>query len=401
MDRTLKNIIGRLDVREPYVWRMRLTDKEYRAVEDYVRSLDAASWRSPSQEMALAGIIYLAEWYRRCYSGAEQGRANEWKDVECKKLWEASGINNDVYVYRTERGTNLWQYSIYVLGGLAVRHELVRGDKDRFLKQLCRMFHGEDCSLEDLDDVSRAFAFRQSIIRRHSLYEYLREILNGEIRREDEQTSQLIDKIRTANEEVLRSKFSLEWIVNCQPPAACMSRRLRVWLKPEEVGGGLHQYLRYDRVSLWGIHNPEKVKSLFFGLRWKRGGDVVVDIDKRSPIIAYANSGNGFVSWGVEKYAVCRDVPSEGFDRIDIVAFDDAEGEWLAQSEEVATWMQLWRMEDYGDEWSSRKSAQKQTAVVYTDEWKASAEADFKKAFRSRKYGNGLPWNWNYIGFAE
>lgn len=56
----------------------------------------------------------------------------------------------------------------------------------RFLKGLCRIYHGEDYTLENLDEASRAIAFRESIKRCHSLYEYMQNILNGQMPFDDE-----------------------------------------------------------------------------------------------------------------------------------------------------------------------------------------------------------------------
>ena len=94
---------------------------------------------------AIATIIYMAEWYKR---------------------------------RKDESGNKRWLYSIYVLGGLAIQHELHRNDNMRFLKGLCRIYHGENYTLENLDDAARAVAFRESIKRQQSLYEYMKEILN-------------------------------------------------------------------------------------------------------------------------------------------------------------------------------------------------------------------------------
>ena len=63
-----------------------------------------------------------------------------------------------------------------MLGGLAIQHELNRHDKMKFLKGLCRIYHGENYTLENLDEASRAAAFRESIKRQHSLYEYMKVI---------------------------------------------------------------------------------------------------------------------------------------------------------------------------------------------------------------------------------
>lgn len=169
----LLKITDRLDVARPYVWRMRLTADEFDELEAYLYALDAKEKAAPGRALSRLVIVYLAEWYHRCYCGAENAQANAVQDVDLKKVWEASGINADKYVYTSDAGNRLWKYSIYVLGGLGARHELNRGDNGRFVKALCRMLHGENYTLENLDDAGRAVAFRQSIQKKHSLYEYL------------------------------------------------------------------------------------------------------------------------------------------------------------------------------------------------------------------------------------
>ena len=387
MARTVNQIVSELDIREPYVWRLQLTEDEFMAIKSH--ALGHVSVKT--QTDALAIIVYLAEWYKRQYkSGTESPLTT---DV-VRKAWEMSGISIDKYVYRTEAATHLWQYSIFVLGGLAINHELSRNDKGKFLKALCRVYHGEDYTLENLDDASRAISFRKSISERHSLYEYLRAILNGELEPEDEQTLTLVCRIKSANDEILRSKFRLEWIITFPKYEKGIYRSLRVWLKPEEVGGGLHDYLRYDRVHLWGIPHPEELVNLYFSLRWKDGEKVIQDIDKQKPLIVFSNRRNDgtYVTWGVEQCATFRDVPSERFTSIEIVAFDEQGNEYITHQEPVKEWMQLWRIEPSGSKWSSRQNAQHQTAVIYSDRYLVDREPDDK-----RKFGGLSIWNWNYI----
>lgn len=394
----LLKITDRLDVARPYVWRMRLTADEFDELEAYLYALDAKEKAAPGRVLSRLVIVYLAEWYHRCYCGAENAQANAVQDVDLKKVWEASGINADKYVYTSDAGNRLWKYSIYVLGGLGARHELNRGDNGRFVKALCRMLHGENYTLENLDDAGRAVAFRQSIQKKHSLYEYLAWILNGGGESGDEATARLVAAIRKANDEVLRCKFALEWIVTNSPSSPYMTRWLRLWLKPEEVGGGLHQYLRYDRLRLWGVAHPEQMPSIYFGLRWKNGGHTVKELDKGKSLLTYSNTGNDFVFWSAEdRYAICKDVPACAFTKIEIVAFDGLGNEWITQTEDATGWLQLWRMDDGNHRWSSRQGAQQQTAVAYTDDWQAGAEADARKPFVDKAHGVGTEWNWAYI----
>lgn len=392
MERTVEEIIASVNVNEPYVWRLHITAEEYKALENHALILGTIANKNEAMEI----IVFLAEWYKRNY---KSGNESPIDTDTARKAWEMSGINTDKYVYTTESGSHLWQYSIFVLGGLAINHELVRNDKGKFLKALCRIYHGEDYTLENLDDANRAIAFRKSIALKHSLYEYLKAILTGDYTDNDEQSQTLLLKIKTANDEILRSKFRLEWIVKLYPQATCLERRLRVWLKPEEVGGGLHQYLGYDRMRLWGIAEPTTINDIFVGLRWKNGERIVEDLDKQHPLARFSNtnSDNGFVAWGIDRYAACKDIPNERFTRIQIVAFDMDGNEYVTSEEQSQDWMQLWQTELGGYEWSSRQSAQHKTAVIYADNWDADRDADLHLPFRSKGKIDSKPWNWNYI----
>lgn len=400
-----KQRLAALDVREPYVWRLHLSTAEFERLNKLILS-NVAQHNGNCRhllttEYALVLIVYLAEWYKRVYQGTMRTdrRALELETHELKQLWEASGISIDTFVYASENGNRLWQYSIYVLGGLGIRHELERNDNGRFLKALCRIYHGEDDTLENLEDARRAIAFCQSIRQKHSLYEYLREILNGTYKDQDNDTLRLLTALKEANDEVLRSKFRFEWVVRYTPASAAMSRRLRVWLKPEGVDGRFHQYLRFDRIHLWGIAHPEKLKWLHFGVRWYQAEKVSCDFDKQKPLISYANTGdeNGFVSWGVARYAVCPRVPAKPFTHFCIVAFDNEGKEYLVQREDMAEWMQLWRVEPWKDDWSNIKSSQHQTAVVYNDRCQTDVQPDGRKPFQDKQLGRSAAWSWNYI----
>jgi hypothetical protein len=189
----------------------------------------------------------------------------------------------------------------------------------------------------------------------------------------------------------------LEWIVGNAPGGEYLTRQLKVWFKPEEIGGGLHQYLRYDRVNVWGIPNPESLKDLFFGIRWWNGPIVVEELDKSNPLITYSNTKDGFVSWGAERGVLCTVVPPFAVTRLQIVAFDKEGREWIAQDEEVKNWMQLWCADAGRGSWSSRPYPQRPTAVVYTEGWTANLEPDECKSIKHKQFGVGDTWSWNYI----
>lgn len=409
ISRQLKHKIASLDISKPYVWRLRLSETDFQELEDClsggVSNGDVSALVRP--ENALTTLVYLAEWYKRRYRSGN--RCELIGNLDLEALWTNVGISRELYLYEDENGNKRWLYSIYVLGGLAIKHELGRNDNLKFLKGLCRIYHGENYTLENLDEASRAIAFRESIKRRHSLYEYLKEILNGrlpfhpdDLKDSQSDANRFVAILKTANDEILRVKFRFEWNVTFSPDYTHMTRRLRVLLKPEEVGGELHQYLRYDRARLWGVPNPETLRFLYIYIAYKDGEKMVEPSAMERPILTYLNNGeDAFIAFGVEKGVLIKHIPATRFDRIDIIAKDDAGNEYLAQSQETTEFMQLWRTDSYGDTWTSARNAQRETALLFTNRCRlkdeTSAAEVYRKRFSDRRFGTTEIWNWVYI----
>ncbi|MBR3467354.1 MAG: hypothetical protein IKH15_09065 [Bacteroidales bacterium] len=401
--------IAALDAARPWVWQLRLNASEFDELETAVtaQSTDRLHGEQP---WAAALLVYLAEWYKRRYqSGNSCPLLDARPDIKLETAWKTSSFAWKRLVYSDEGGNRRWLYSAYVLGGLAIRHELGRNDKLRFLKALCRIYHHDDYTLENIEDASRAISFRQSV-KRHSLHDYMQEILNGKLPFNDEdladgsEVNRFVTAMRTANDEVMRDKFRLEWVITNAPGYTTMSRTLRLWLRPEEVRGGLHQYLRYDRMSLWGIAHPEQLKSLKVGVRFLHGGNAVADVDWSHAPITFSNTGDeetGFVAVGVERFANCGDVPTAWFDSLAIVAMDNNGKEYELQREASPDLLQLWRIGGSVDQWTSLQNAQRETAVVFSGQWhlqiaSTSEPVEFKP-FRSKRHGKSEPWGWYLI----
>lgn len=411
MTKSLQDKIESLDITVPYVWRLRLSEADFNEIETCLKAIvDKVGVTALSKsDNAIMTIAYMAEWYKRRY---QSGNKCELTDgINLEELWDNAGISKKRYLYKDENGSKRWLYSIYVLGGLAIQHELARNDNMKFLKGLCRIYHGENYTLENLDEASRAVAFRESIKRQHSLYEYMRQILNGTMPfHEDDladagsDVNRFVVTVKAANDEILKVKFRFEWQVTFSPQYTCMTRRLNVWLKPEEVGGELHQYLRYDRVHLWGVANPEKLHKLFIYIRYKRNDEVVEPSTMDKPIITYLNTGQsdtGFVAFGTERCAQCKHVPTCKFDTIEVIAVDEEGKEYIAQTEAAREYIQLWRSVSYGDTWTSTQNAQKETALLFSNRCalkdESIADDVYRQSFRDQKYGKSETWNWFYI----
>ena len=387
----------------PYVWRLKISESEFEALDEAVRKKEKAELLS--EEWSLRTVVYLAEWYKRRYDGGAAVPAVLLTSDERKALWNNTGISQQLNLHRFENGDNSWEYSIYVLGGLAIPFELNKAD-NRTLKALCRLFHGED-DLERFGEAGRAAAFRQSIIQKRSLYEYLRCILNGEFpfSEDDNQARQFVQKVKAANDEVLKSKFRIEWRYFFSVDSPYMSRILHLHLRPEEVGGGLWQYLRFDRAHLWGIATPEKQKRLRVGIRFLNKGQVILPVDWAHPAIIFCNTGNaetGFLAWGVEKCAVVSRVPVESFDALEILVCDDAGKEYLAEKVVVDEWQQVFRVSNTLDEWSDNQQLrQNASALLCTNKCTlldvSEDEMIYHPIVRSRKLGESAPQLWRHI----
>lgn len=407
--KSVQDKISSFDVREPYVWRLKLSEMDFNYIETYLN--DVVSQEGilglSKSENAITTVVFIAEWYKRRYQSGNKNGLIEGLDFE--QLWYNAGLNKKLFLYHDENGNNRWLYSTYVLGGLAIQHELNRNDNMRFLKGLCRIYHGENYSLENLDESSRAIAFRESIKSQHSLYEYLKDILNGnmpfdkdELANESSDVNRFIATIKAANDEILKVKFRFEWNVSFSPDYTCMTRRLNVWLKPEEVGGQLYQYLRFDRVHLWGIPNPEKQLHLYVYIRFMNGDEVVEPSTMDKPIITYLNHGvNDFVAFGVERRVLIKHIPTIRFSRIEIIIKDDWGNEYLAQSQETSEFIQVWRSDIYSDTWTSTQNSQRETALVFSNNCQlldeTISEEVFRKCFKDQLYGTSEIWNWVYI----
>lgn len=382
---------------EPMFWRLKLTYACFKELESMIAD-------SSHEEIAgspVAALCYLAEWYKWRYASTRSGVIRHFNPnaEEIKSLLSASGIDIAKWVaVNPETGRHSWLYSVYVLGGLSVAHELSRRADNSFLRRLCRMYHGESLS-EELDDSGRAEAFRASLKPGGSLYYFIQDITSGNapFAKEDikdglSPASQLIRRIIDANNEVLRDKFRLEWLVSAPDGAEYFSRRICLNLLPEITGEGLHQYLMYDRVKMWGFVDPASLRWLEFGMRFLNNGK---EVEVLPPFFSYTNNysaDRGFLSVGVDKAVIIRDIPVVAFDKIEIYAVADNGEQHIAQRFDVDSAMQLYAT-DIPGEWSSATMPQRATTVLWKAPWHNNsliAEGlNECRSFRSRKFGEG------------
>lgn len=378
---------------EPYVWRLKLSAKEFECLRDrVVKALRDHHWEIASawsHDFAILMMVYLGEWYKRCYS-REQTTPPAFSrfHIEYKKMWEASGFDLYKYVYRSDGGFR-WQYSTYILGGLAARLETEKRD-NRLLKNLCLLMHGEDIDMDSLADGSRAFALRQSIERQHSLYHYLEAILqhdtdqdgypfaDDDLADSSSPISRLLKKIQTANREAMRDKLRAEWIYTIAPHLKTATRLLRLtltrepgdYVKPELS----RPYLCYERLegAPWNIPSPEDHEEIALSVRWRNGHETIQSEDFERPFVRFHNThqkASGYLAFGRSE-TILIDVPAEPVTSAEIlVSVDGKPGASPLMTITLDACAQLWRTAPGSTEWTTKEKRKSDTAVVFTRLW--------------------------------
>ena len=402
MTESLKQRLLSIDTLKPYVWKLRLTEDEYRQLQTHVMD----NTKVIDREYAILAIIYIAEWYKREYSG---NVINPLGNISAESLWKASGFNTTTLVYKAKK-TYRHLESIYMLGGLPMRYIIQRKDT-KLLKALCRIYKGDKSTLEDDKEIGKgqAVAFQESIRQYASLYQFLKTLLlqdatevyaEEDLAKKSSLANQFVDAVKSAYDEVMRDKFRLEWIIEYDATSPYMRRMLRLWLRPEELGG-LHQYLRFERARSWGFPTLMQQRVLRVSLQFMNNNDVIGNDYTRRDIIYFENSGQedtGFEATGSVPWAILRTLPSEPFDRINVIVTDENGKSYEVQHFDCRKeYLQLWAMQNEANRWSTTCNNQSETAVVYSNYYEMDGEEHTTKPFYDKTNGLTKPWNFAII----
>lgn len=391
--------------KEPFVWKMRLPYSHFLELERLVANSGEETFACP-----VAAFVYLAEWYKWRYTGQGHGSiALRHTSERLRQLYIDAGVDIERYVVvNPETGRHSWLYSIFVLGGLPIHQEVNRNKASRFLRSICRMYHGGAGEITDeIADAGRAEAFRKALQPEGSLRGFVKELIDGGLpfASEDEKNPELpIQQFRQmmidANNRVRSDKFDIRHIMVTPPDSDRMSRRIELHLLPEISGTGLAQYLMYDRVLLWKFTNPREIEWIEIFVRFMRGDRC---LEETKGLATFTNTGletRGFVGWNLGDAITVRDIPVRDFDRIELWARDNSGRENIIQKREEENVMQLYHTDNYC-EWSSFTNSQRTTAVIWSEPWhikECPAGLDSLRRFvnRSREIGDKV-WHFSLI----
>ena len=412
---SLKDKLKHFNPNRPYVWELKIAEDEFRSLES-----DLCSYTpdASKKDDALKILVYLAEWYKRRYTNRakkDYQKTFGGKKPDIETVWKSLAID-DQYLYRGESEQKLFLYSTFILSGLAVKFERQKNEKP-FLRALCRVYNKEDESFDRVVDSNHSIAFKESIAQGHSLRDFLEAIITSQdnvdalpFAKEDydnpeTEVALLIELIREINYEVNKSKFRFEWVVTSISGDNLINRKLHLWLNPEEKGK-LHQLLRIDRLKKWGFAEPENMHYIRLGVRYLNNNIVIKEPDFHHPELYYRNTGDASIGFICEKvdYAKCNNVPVVSFDRVQLITWNEDGTELsIPVQEETVDFdtIQFYRMEAGEDEWTTRVSNQKETALVFSDKWiiaDSSVDQLFeRKTYYNKKVGEGDSVSWCYI----
>lgn len=373
LDIFTKKYLSDFSPEEPLTWKMHLPFSRFRKLEGLIKQYKDVALSYP-----VAVIVYLAEWYKWCYSGqGYQGRVICPTSEQLHQLYVDAGIDIERYVaVNLETGRHSWLHSIFVLGGLPLNQEVARKRVSGFLRSICRMYHGGAGEISaEVSDAGRAEAFRKALQSGGPLHGFVKALIDGNKPFASEDVDnpvlpiqQFCNLLIEANKQVRRNKFDIRHLIFCPPGSDVMNRRLALHLLPEITGKGLGQYLMHDRILLWGFPNPKEIEWIEIFVRFKNGEQL---LKETKGLATFTNTGlesRGFVGWNLKDKIIVKDVPAQEFDKILIIARDNQGRENVVQECKEQDIIQLYQTENYC-EWSDYPNPQRATALIWSSPW--------------------------------
>lgn len=352
----------------PYVWKLHISKEIYNSLKSLLKSVCNAYCRKKSELLekhAEKIFVYVAEWYRREFSGRGDNALKmisdnlTAKDIfdNCPKKWRD-------YVY-TSDSYECWLYSIYVLGGLPINY--TSNSINSLYDKIFDAINGNTKGLDAEQNFNNT-AFKESLRESGgSLNLFVNSIVNDQLPfcesdRELDEVKNFIERINEGHKRNRVNKFRFEWIVNYDGSSGLADRRLRILFNPE-IPGDLHEFISYRRLTnAWFISGACNIPNF----------KILCRINDQEPfvLINFSNQWNGyFQGWMSEKFIdVPREkVPVTYIDNIDILLtynFNSENCEKIIQSIHYDSYMQFYPTDMMG-EWSNMIKSGNRSAVAF------------------------------------
>lgn len=271
--------------KKPFVWSLCLTYEFYVEADKLLMEAIAKENNDcrflSSEKFAPASLIMIAEWYKRRYTGSNADNPLWIGSIDWERVWRNSGVRNVnrwTYTFENQRSTS-WQYSARVLGGMPCLGIAKSNVSDRFLSNLCRMFHGEEGE-HLLDPKGKARAVEMSVKTNGSVFHFIQQLLDKQsslnksmLADTQPEVKKLREKIENINKEVLKRRLRSEWIVTTSDyDPGNIYKALLIHLNPERVDGEPRWFLSFARAREWGFDVKQSLTEITVYVRFSHNG---------------------------------------------------------------------------------------------------------------------------------
>lgn len=185
--RTFWNRIRRANEDKRYYWQWRLSLEDYGRLREFLCGLDLnGSTRDEVLRYTDQICLFCAEWYKREYTGRNQGNLPAFVAIGCESHQNLSRDLVDRNGRVLLRGNDRYLHSLYIQGGLPFMYFIMRRNAN-LARVVARLFRQDEYAVAELQDAARDLhnaAVRESLCEKGSVYENIYAILEDETYRE-------------------------------------------------------------------------------------------------------------------------------------------------------------------------------------------------------------------------
>ena len=306
-----------------YIWRNKISKTQYEELKSRITNCPQAQLSKFPQNYPNILVSYIAEWYKREYTGNEKENPLKALKLEqsVEKIWNNSNLPD--YLLYTKKN-RMYLDSLYVLGGLPINYLVKDKNTTTFKRIVDQISTGNSFVLSEGQDKKSIFT-NYSIMKslttdNGSLKLFFDELLENSypVHLEDQGIFPFSHFISSLKEwRPMHQKFFSEWLIEGNLTTEILRRHLCLILRPER-DGLRHKSLSYDRLASWGIDT--NIKS--FSLCLSYNDEDIRNINKESEHITFINChDNYFVAKYSSNKFIFSDIPTYYIHKVTLVAF--------------------------------------------------------------------------------